>query len=96
MPQAEARKRLSALGLEEEKSLTVEAAIASEVSRDAGRMRREDGGVLVVMHGRSRMTIDPRIPAMLGRKYVGFSPTRQTSLAPNAKRREVFDESPEG
>ena len=44
------------------------------------------------MHGRSRMTIDPRIPA----EHVGFSPTRQILLAPSAKRREVFGESHEG
>ena len=30
------------------------------------------------MHGRSRMTIDPRTSTMPGRRYVGFSPTRQT------------------
>ena len=41
------------------------------------------------MHGRSRMTIDPRIPTMQGR-------TRQTLLEPSAKRREVFGESHEG
>ena len=34
--------------------------------------------VLDLMHDRSRMTIDPRIPAMPGRKHVGFSSTRQT------------------
>ena len=52
MPQAEARKRLSALGLEEEKSLTAEAAIASEVSREGGRRV-----VFFIMHDRSRTTI---------------------------------------
>ena len=31
-----------------------------------------------------------------GTEHVGFSPTRQTSLAPSAKRREVFGESHEG
>ena len=38
--------------------------------------RRGDGGgggcVLTVMHGRSRMTIDPRIPSMPGRSTSGF------------------------
>ena len=48
------------------------------------------------MHGRSRMTIDPRIPTNTGTEHVGFSPTRQTSLAPSARRREVFGESHEG
>ena len=47
------------------------------------------GGVLIIMHGRSPMTFEPRIPA-------GVSPTRQTSLALSAKRREVFGESHEG
>ena len=27
---------------------------------------------VIIMHGRSRMTIDPRIPAMLGRSTSGF------------------------
>ena len=31
-----------------------------------------DGGVLSIMHGRSRMTIDPRIPTMSGRNPSGF------------------------
>lgn len=44
MLKAEARKRLSALGLEEEKSLIAEAAIASEVSRDGRRVRRGEEG----------------------------------------------------
>ena len=46
-------------------------------------------GVLITIHGRSRMTMDPRIPTMPGTEHVGLSPTRQTSLAPSAKRREV-------
>ena len=39
------------------------------------------------------MTLDPRIPADAGPGHVGFSPTRQTLLAPSAKRLEVFGES---
>ena len=30
------------------------------------------GGVLIAMHGRSRITIYPRIPTMLGRSTSGF------------------------
>ena len=37
------------------------------------------GGVLIIMHGRSRMTIEPRIPAMPGRSTSGF--TYQTDVA---------------
>ena len=49
------------------------------------------------MHGRSRMTIDPRIPLFnAGTEHVGFSQTRQALLAPSAKRREVPGESREG
>ena len=32
----------------------------------------EGGGVLIIMHGRSRMTIDPRIPTMPGRSASSF------------------------
>ena len=46
------------------------------------------------MRSRSRMTIDPRYYAAT--EHVEFSPTRQTLLAPNAKRREVFGVSHEG
>ena len=31
------------------------------------------GGVFFVMHGRSRMTTDPRIPKMPGRSTSGFT-----------------------
>ena len=51
------------------------------------------GGYSVFMNGYSRMTTDPRTPTNAGTEYVGFSPTRQTLLAPSAKRREVFGES---
>ena len=37
--------------------------------------KRGGGGVLTVMHGRSRMTIDPRIPTMPGRSTSGFHRT---------------------
>ena len=47
------------------------------------------------MHSCGRKTIDPRIPTMPGRSTSGVSPTRQTLLAPSAKRREVFGESHE-
>ena len=30
------------------------------------------GGVLIIMHGRSRMAIDPRLPTMPGRSTSGF------------------------
>ena len=38
----------------------------------------------------------PSHPYYAGTEHVGFSPTRQTLLAPSAKRREVFGESHEG
>ena len=42
----------------------------------------------------SRMNIDPRIPAMPGRSmHVGFSLTKQTLLAPSAKRNVRCSES---
>ena len=55
------------------------------------------GAVLDIMHGRSsRVTIDPRIPYNAGTEHVGFSPTRQTLLAPNAKHHEMLVELREG
>ena len=56
--------------------------------RDGGKGGREGvrEGVLDIMHGRSGMTIDPRIPYNAGTEHVGFSRTRQTLLAPSAKR----------
>ena len=50
-------------------------------------------GVLVVMHGRISVTIDPRIATVPGRSVVGFSPTRQASGIPHSnctKRRGVI------
>ena len=46
------------------------------------RLMGEEGGVggTHVMHGRSRMTIDPRIPPTPGRSTSGFLPTTQTLL----------------
>ena len=38
----------------------------------------------------------PSHPYNAGTEYVGLSRTRQTSLAPSAKHREVFGESHEG
>ena len=41
------------------------------------------GGELIIMHGRSRMTIDPRTRTMPGRSTPGFhQPGRQCLLAP--------------
>ena len=57
------------------------------------------GGVYsIFMHGRSRMTIGyrPLHTYNAGTEHVGFSPTRQTLLAPSAKRLEEFGESHEG
>ena len=52
----------------------------------------------IFMHGRSRMTIwyRPSHPYYAGTDHAGFSPTRQTLLAPSAKHGEVFGESHEG
>ena len=38
----------------------------------------------------------PSHPYKTGTEHVGFSPTRETLLAPSAKRREVFGEWREG
>ena len=38
----------------------------------------------------------PAHPYYAGTEHVGFAPTRQTLLAPSAKRRDVFGESHEG
>ena len=58
-----------------------------------------EGGVYsIFMHSRSRMpiAIRPSRPCYAGTEHVGFSPTRQTLLAPSAKHREVFGKSHEG
>ena len=54
-----------------------------------------EGGAIVIMHGRSRMDIDPRVPTMPGREGGGCSPTRQT-LHQAQKRREAIGGSHEG
>ena len=55
------------------------------------------GGVLIVMHGSSRMTIDPRIPTMPGQSTSGFHrPGTELLAPPSAKRREVLGESHKG
>ena len=41
--------------------------------------------MVIIMHGGSRMTIDPRISTRPGRSTVGFSPTRQTFGSTNRK-----------
>ena len=48
------------------------------------------------MHGRSRMTIDPRNPYYAGMEHVRSSPAMQALLASSAKRRELLGESHEG
>ena len=54
-------------------------------------------GCTHLIHGRSRMTIDPRIPTMAGAEHVGFPPTRRSLFAPSAKKLcEVLGESHEG
>ena len=53
-------------------------------------------GCAQFVHGRSRMTIDPRIPTMPGRSTPGFhQPGIHCLHQPSAKRREVFGESHE-
>ena len=52
------------------------------------------GGVLMPLHGRSRMTIRPSRPYNSRTEHVAFSPM-QTLLAPNAKRRDMASESHE-
>ena len=48
------------------------------------------GGVLIVIHSHSRMTIDrPSHPDNSGTDHVGLSPTRLTLLAPSQKRGDV-------
>ena len=51
------------------------------------------GGVLDVMHGCSRMTIDPRILAMPGWSTSGFHRPGRHCLHQAQKRREVSSES---
>lgn len=55
-------------------------------------------GVLITMHGRNHVTIDPRIPSMTGRSALDFHRQgNQVFLAPKSgAKREVFGESQEG
>ena len=54
------------------------------------------GGGTQFLHGRSHMTMDPRVPTVPGRSTSGFHQSGRHFLAPTAKRREVFGESREG
>ena len=55
-------------------------------------------GCTQFVHGRSRMTIDPRIPTLPERSTPGFHHTdrHETLPTPSAMRREVLGESHEG
>ena len=53
----------------------------------------EGGGCTYFVHGRSRMTIDPRIPTMPGRSTSGFHYPGRHCLHQG---HEVFGESHEG
>ena len=66
-----------------------------ENRREGGR---GGGGVYSVRAWSKSYDNRPSHPCYAGTEYVGFSPTRQTLLAPSeaAKRREVFGESHEG
>ena len=63
--------------------------------RGGGVWREGGWGGPQFVHGGSCMTIwyRPSHPYNVGTEHVGLSPTRQTLLAPSAKRREVFGES---
>ena len=63
-----------------------------------GRGGGGGGGCTHFMRSRSPKTIDPRFPTMPARstEHVGFSPTRQRSRAPSAKRRDEFGKSHDG
>ena len=57
-------------------------------------MRGRGGYLYRIVHGRSCMTIGPRMPTMPGRSASGFhGPGRQTLQAPSAKRCGVLGES---
>ena len=65
--------------------------------------QRKGGKGNHVMHGRSRMTIDPLIPTLPGRSTSGFHrpgrhclPKREGIACPSAKRRDVLGESRDG
>ena len=54
------------------------------------------GGVLDIMHGRSRMITDPRIPTLPGRSTSSFHRPGRHCLYHTRKGREVSGESHEG
>ena len=60
--------------------------------RSQGVQTRGGGGrgCTQYVHGRSGMTIDPRIPTIPGRSTSRFHRPGRHLLAPSAKRREVF------
>ena len=61
--------------------------------RDSLGARGGGGEGIRALRGLRLVTMERRIPAVPGRGHVEFSPTRQTLLAPSAKRGEVFGES---
>ena len=98
-----ARKEVVKERLRQIVSVTTQIAISRRMSRFKLQLsdrqearRRRGGGVLVIVHGRSRMTIGPRIPTNTWTEHVGFSPTRQALLEPSANRRELLGGSHEG
>ena len=73
--------------------------IGARQGKEGGNREGESAGagVLNIMNGRSRMTIDSRIPKVPGRSTPGFHrPGRHCLYAPSTKRREVLGESHEG
>ena len=47
------------------------------------------GGVLVLMHGPSRMTVDPRIPTAPGRSTSDFHPPQAVIVCTKSAKRHV-------
>ena len=73
------------------------SVLKSDSDRSAKGARGGEGrGCTQFVHCRSRMTIDPPIPAMPGRSTSGFHQSGRHLLAPSAKRREMFAEWHEG
>ena len=79
------------------KNITTKVVIP-KMLRETYKAEVVGGGGIQFVHGRSRMTIwyRPSHPYYAETEHVGFSPTRQTLLAPSAKRRQLFGESHEG
>ena len=67
----------------------------ADVERN-GRNRKGGGGGYSVCAWPHFYGHRPSHPYYAGTEHVGFSPTRETLLAPSTKRREVFGESHEG